>query len=210
MPAGGPMLRLEGFEASVAHRAKVLAAALAPFGAAAVEDGATGRRVRDAAAFAGREGAVWRVSVRPSDGPAVGARLAGAEVIYDWAGGLLWVLAPEALDLRAALAGMAGHATLVRAERGGEGAAGRVPPRAGAGRGDRGRAPRAVRPAGHPEPRPDGRRGRGGGLMQTNFTPEQLADPATARSNRILRTCVHCGFCTATCPTYQVLGDELD
>jgi glycolate dehydrogenase iron-sulfur subunit len=46
--------------------------------------------------------------------------------------------------------------------------------------------------------------------MQTNFTPEQLKDPATARANRILRTCVHCGFCTATCPTYQVLGDELD
>ncbi|WP_424931683.1 glycolate oxidase subunit GlcF [Amaricoccus macauensis] len=46
--------------------------------------------------------------------------------------------------------------------------------------------------------------------MQTNFTPQQLADPAVARSNKILRTCVHCGFCTATCPTYQVLGDELD
>ena len=46
--------------------------------------------------------------------------------------------------------------------------------------------------------------------MQTNFTPEQLTDPATARSNEILRSCVHCGFCTATCPTYLVLGDELD
>lgn len=46
--------------------------------------------------------------------------------------------------------------------------------------------------------------------MQTNFTADQLADPATARSNDILRSCVHCGFCTATCPTYQVLGDELD
>ncbi len=46
--------------------------------------------------------------------------------------------------------------------------------------------------------------------MQTTFTPEQLQDPATARSNKILRSCVHCGFCTATCPTYQVLGDELD
>ncbi|MBI1220313.1 MAG: glycolate oxidase subunit GlcF [Rhodobacteraceae bacterium] len=46
--------------------------------------------------------------------------------------------------------------------------------------------------------------------MQTTFTPEQLQDPAIARSNKILRTCVHCGFCTATCPTYQVLGDELD
>ena len=46
--------------------------------------------------------------------------------------------------------------------------------------------------------------------MQTFFTPQQLADPATAEANKILRTCVHCGLCTATCPTYQVLGDELD
>ncbi|UWR15653.1 glycolate oxidase subunit GlcF [Sulfitobacter sp. M368] len=46
--------------------------------------------------------------------------------------------------------------------------------------------------------------------MQTTFTPEQLNNPAIARSNEILRACVHCGFCTATCPTYQVLGDELD
>ncbi|MBP1806079.1 glycolate oxidase subunit GlcF [Rubellimicrobium aerolatum] len=46
--------------------------------------------------------------------------------------------------------------------------------------------------------------------MQTFFTPEQLADPGTAEANRILRSCVHCGFCTATCPTYMVLGDELD
>ncbi len=46
--------------------------------------------------------------------------------------------------------------------------------------------------------------------MRTDFTEEQLKDPATRRSNEILRTCVHCGFCTATCPTYQVLGDELD
>lgn len=46
--------------------------------------------------------------------------------------------------------------------------------------------------------------------MQTTFSPEQLKDPGIARANEILRTCVHCGFCTATCPTYQVLGDELD
>ena len=46
--------------------------------------------------------------------------------------------------------------------------------------------------------------------MQTNFTAEQLRDPDTASSNKVLRTCVHCGFCTATCPTYVLLGDELD
>jgi glycolate oxidase iron-sulfur subunit len=46
--------------------------------------------------------------------------------------------------------------------------------------------------------------------MRTSFTDEQLADPEIAEANTILRSCVHCGFCTATCPTYQVLGDELD
>ena len=46
--------------------------------------------------------------------------------------------------------------------------------------------------------------------MQTNFNATQLADPANASSNVQLRTCVHCGFCTATCPTYLLLGDELD
>ena len=46
--------------------------------------------------------------------------------------------------------------------------------------------------------------------MQTRFSLAQLADPATAESNKILRACVHCGFCTATCPTYVLLGDELD
>ncbi len=46
--------------------------------------------------------------------------------------------------------------------------------------------------------------------MQTNFTLAQLADPDIAESNAILRNCVHCGFCTATCPTYVTLGDELD
>ncbi|AXS39401.1 glycolate oxidase subunit GlcF [Breoghania sp. L-A4] len=46
--------------------------------------------------------------------------------------------------------------------------------------------------------------------MQTHFTLAQLADPAVAESEKILRKCVHCGFCTATCPTFQMLGDELD
>jgi glycolate oxidase iron-sulfur subunit len=46
--------------------------------------------------------------------------------------------------------------------------------------------------------------------MQTSFTLAQLADPQTAESEKILRACVHCGFCTATCPTYVLLNDELD
>src|SRR5438270_12944856 len=46
--------------------------------------------------------------------------------------------------------------------------------------------------------------------MRTDFTLEQLAHPDVAASEKILRACVHCGFCTATCPTYVLLGDELD
>ena len=46
--------------------------------------------------------------------------------------------------------------------------------------------------------------------MQTLFTPEQMAEPGITIANDILRKCVHCGFCTATCPTYVLLGDELD
>ncbi len=46
--------------------------------------------------------------------------------------------------------------------------------------------------------------------MQTNFSAEQLADGGVAEAEKILRKCVHCGFCTATCPTYVTLGNELD
>lgn len=46
--------------------------------------------------------------------------------------------------------------------------------------------------------------------MQTQFAPEALIDPAMAASEAVIRKCVHCGFCTATCPTYVLLGDELD
>src|SRR5260370_8663310 len=46
--------------------------------------------------------------------------------------------------------------------------------------------------------------------MQTSFPLAQLAESNIAEADRILRSCVHCGFCTATCPTYVLLGDELD
>src|SRR5205085_3729703 len=51
---------------------------------------------------------------------------------------------------------------------------------------------------------------RGVKQVRTDFTLAQLADPDTAESEKVLRTCTHCGFCTATCPTYVLLGDELD
>src|SRR5260221_8438633 len=46
--------------------------------------------------------------------------------------------------------------------------------------------------------------------MKTEFSLAQLANPDIAEADKILRACVHCGFCTATCPTYVLVGDELD
>ncbi len=123
---GRTLLRVEGFAAQVGYRAPALAERLKGFGRAEIVSGAESAalwaRVRDAAPFHGREGAVWRVSVKPSEGPALVSALkakGGFEAFYDWGGGLVWLLAPEAGDcgaatIRAALAGR-GHATLVRA-----------------------------------------------------------------------------------------------
>ncbi len=109
---GKTALRIEGLVGSASYRSKALACLLggevAPFDWSAQ---------RDVQAFAGVEGDVWRISVKPSDGPATAnaLRAQGAEdIIFDWAGGLLWVLAAKGRDLRQALP--SGHATLIRGE----------------------------------------------------------------------------------------------
>lgn len=124
-PDGAPvtMIRVEGFAASVAYRVERLKDLLGRYGEISVETDPLRTEqgwahIRDVKSFAGRAGAVWRISVKPSDGPAVAAALPGAELVYDWGGGLLWVLAPPETDVRAALSGIPGHATLVRAEGG--------------------------------------------------------------------------------------------
>ncbi|MBF9057977.1 FAD-binding protein [Rhodobacterales bacterium HKCCSP123] len=120
LPAEGrTMLRIEGFAASVAYRAGRLSELMGSFGTVSVEEDGkrvseAWRAVRDVNAFAGRDGDVWRISVAPSDGPEIAART-GGEVMYDWGGGLIWVLVPEGTDLRARLGAFAGHATLIRA-----------------------------------------------------------------------------------------------
>jgi glycolate oxidase FAD binding subunit len=120
--AGGPatMIRIEGFESSVAYRAAELAGRLAPFGQAEVlrdpdANAALWAAVRDVAAFHGLPGDVWRFSVKPADGPALAARLGARRVLYDWGGGLVWALSAPGEDLRARMGGIGGHATLVRA-----------------------------------------------------------------------------------------------
>lgn len=118
LPDGRTLLRQEGFSASVAYRAGALAAHLARFGAPARVEGeesaALWAAIRDVALFHDTPGDVWRVSVKPSDAPALVAR-AGGSALYDWGGGLAWLLMPEGCDLRAMLGPFAGHATLIRA-----------------------------------------------------------------------------------------------
>ena len=119
-------IRVEGMAGSVAYRAGKLADLL---GADAVIEGedsaALWQELRDVAPFAGRDGAVWKVSTRPSRAAGLSQALTKGgqphEVIADWSGGLLWLLVPEAGDLgaaaiRAAVAQAGGHATLIRGD----------------------------------------------------------------------------------------------
>ena len=131
--AGGGItaLRLEGFSPSVVHRRGVLQALMKPFGDLATIDASVSRpfwkAVRDVTPFAaGREGMerpLWRISTAPDRGAELGATIAqrdGAKVLYDWAGGLLWLTLAASDDAGAArigpaVAGAGGHATLIRA-----------------------------------------------------------------------------------------------
>lgn len=113
-------IRIEGFAESVDYRAGRLADLLSPFGAVsrvetADQSAAIWTAVRDVAAFHGVAGDVWRISVKPSDAPALVERLGADQVVLDWGGGLIWALMPEGRDLRAKAGPFDGHATLVRA-----------------------------------------------------------------------------------------------
>lgn len=125
------LVRLEGIEASVKHRAGSLTAALATYGAVDVidDDASAGlwQAVRDVAPFAagGPFGAwpVWRIVCPPASGGRLGKALAddtGGAVLYDWGGGLIWAALPPSDDARAALVrgraeAAGGHAMLIRA-----------------------------------------------------------------------------------------------
>jgi glycolate oxidase FAD binding subunit len=124
-------LRLEGVAPSVAHRKHMLQGLLKPYGALGELAEAASRTlwqaIRDATPFAaarlGLEHPLWRISTAPAQGAAVGAAIAaesGAELLYDWAGGLVWAALPPQEDagaplVRGAVAASGGHATLIRA-----------------------------------------------------------------------------------------------
>ncbi|MDJ0823972.1 MAG: FAD-binding protein [Rhodobacter sp.] len=151
------MIRIEGFESQVRYRASALADVLAEFGEIAIETDPERTRagwawVRDVEPFHVLPGDVWRLSVKPSDGPEVAARAEADGLLYDWGGGLVWVLVPEGTDLRARLGAFEGHATLVRASE----------------------ATRATLPAFQPEPAPLAAIAAG---LREKFDPRGILNP---------------------------------
>ena len=116
-------LRIEGFAASVAYRAERLKSLMAGLGDIDIVDDraqldALWQGLRDVEAFHGTGDDIWRISVKPSDAPALVERLPkGARFTLDWGGGLIWAAVQPGLDLRASLAPFAGHATRVRGAR---------------------------------------------------------------------------------------------
>ena len=131
--AGGSVtaLRLEGFSPSVAHRRRLLEVLMKSLGEGATIDASASRAlwraVRDVTPFAASGGSVerplWRISTAPNRGAELAATIArrlGAQVLYDWAGGLLWLALDRSDDagathIGAAVAAAGGHATLIRA-----------------------------------------------------------------------------------------------
>jgi glycolate oxidase FAD binding subunit len=113
---GAALIRVEGMAGSVAYRLRALQDRLG--GEWQVEEGAVSaaiwRGVRDVTHFAGRDGVVWRVSVKPSDALDVVSEL-DAEAVFDWGGGLIWLLCGPEVDVRARVQGR-GHATRIRGD----------------------------------------------------------------------------------------------
>lgn len=135
LPEPGPqnaapltLIRVDGMRGTIAERVASLEDRLARFSPDGIETGEDcaklWRQIRDVAPLATRKGAIWRVSLRPSLAPEFVAAIRGQltldGVLYDWGGGLVWLLLPERGDagatvIRAATARFGGHATLVRA-----------------------------------------------------------------------------------------------
>ena len=117
------LLRVEGFETQAAYRITVLQEALAEFGHLTEIDSNPWPAIRDVMMFAGDDRAVWRLSVKPTQAPGLVAALQDkmdCEAFFDWGGGLIWLACAEGNDaqepiVRAALSGVSGHATLMRA-----------------------------------------------------------------------------------------------
>ena len=113
------LLRIEGFERSVRHRAQMLIERLKEFAECEKildyqSSVSTWAGVCNLDIFSGCKGSLWRVSVRPTDGPAVIDRVPAFNSVMDWAGGLVWLEVEKGTNVRKLLTGIGGHATLIR------------------------------------------------------------------------------------------------
>ena len=115
---GAVVLRLEGFEGSVNYRANALIEALGhgkcDIEADAAKNAEIWTAVRDVTPFADRAGDVWSLSIKPTDFMKLASAAPQEDKLVDWACGRIWVCVPEGTDMRAKLADVDGHATLVR------------------------------------------------------------------------------------------------
>lgn len=127
-PRSSSLLRVAGFRSSVGHRLSELRKLLSDFGPSVIMDEkssvATWLHIRDVKYLVGGDGnAIWRVSVKPTDGPRVVQALLGTQNLkhfFDWSGGLVWISVAATQDgaaeaLRATTASLGGHATLISA-----------------------------------------------------------------------------------------------
>ena len=152
------LIRVEGFEASVAYRLAQLTELLVGKGEIThltdPEEGAAAwRAIRDVTHLQDEAGDIWRLSVKPTDAPGIVARMPeGAPVVYDWGGGLIWAAVPAGTDLRAVIGAFGGHATLIRASE----------------------ATRAALPVFQPEPAPIAAITKG---LRAKFDPRGILNP---------------------------------
>ncbi|MEO1274100.1 MAG: glycolate oxidase subunit GlcE [Pseudomonadota bacterium] len=157
LSGGATWLRVEGFPAQVTYRASALEDLLADRASVRVledrdESAALWAGIRDARAIAEGDGDVWRISVRPSDGARARAAVGEGPALFDWGGGLIWLRVAAGTDVRSALNGIAGHATLVRAAE----------------------ETKAAQGAFHPEPAPVQRLSAG---LRQRFDPRGILNP---------------------------------
>ena len=188
-------LRLSGSEAGVQAAIKRLG------GEVDREGGAFWSGLREQTLpFFDATGPLWRLSLAATTGPLA---LPGKQLI-DWGGAQRWLITDAPEDrLRQAAVRHGGHAHCFR---GGDREGRHLSSAACAGAGAAPAVEAIAGSQGHPQSRPS----LLGALMQTSLLPTYLSTPQGQEADQILRNCVHCGFCTATCPTYQLLGDELD
>ena len=150
-----------------------------------------------------RRPAVWRLSVNTTTSP-LGLR---GEQLIEWGGALRWLRRPSRRSSRARAKQRSGSAA-TRCSAAATRSSGVFQPLLRRRRGDPPATEGSVRSGGHLQSRPDV-----SGVLSEHAdesSPTSSRTPRRREADAILRKCVHCGFCTATCPTYQLLGDELD